>query len=63
MVRTTSNSDLIFKNNPTGLTFTLRVIPNFELLGDLLRFGNEVEVLEPQAVREAWVEKMGWRPY
>ncbi len=41
------------RKEPSGsMTFSLRVIPNPELIGELRRFGPEVEVLSPESVKK-----------
>ena len=40
------------KNDPTGLEVKIKVIPNFELEGVILSFGEQVTVISPQDFKE-----------
>ena len=46
------DSQQILNDTPHGLTISLQLIPNYELLQTLLAFGPEVKVLEPLTLRE-----------
>jgi predicted DNA-binding transcriptional regulator YafY len=57
-------SQRVLRNDGHGVEIELRVIPNFELEREILGYGEEVEVLEPLALREkiaARLRKMGER--
>lgn len=44
------------RQDASGVTFSLHVIPNPELIGELRRFGREIEVLSPEGFRRVWEE-------
>lgn len=46
----------IISDDASGLTITLQLIPNYELLQTLLAFGPEVKVLEPLSLQEQMKE-------
>ena len=57
-------SQRVLRNDGHGVEIELRVIPNFELEREILGYGEEVEVLEPPALRDkiaARLRKMGGR--
>jgi predicted DNA-binding transcriptional regulator YafY len=51
------DSQAIVRQDETGTVFSLQVITNFELLAELLRYGNDLEVLSPAGFRAEWLDK------
>jgi predicted DNA-binding transcriptional regulator YafY len=51
-------SQRILSNTPAGLELTLYLIPNPELITQLLSFGPDVEVLAPASVRTAILKRL-----
>lgn len=48
----------LLKEDPDGLTVTIEVIPNPELIQLILSFGPDVEVIKPESLREMILEKV-----
>lgn len=48
----------IDKEDPEGLTITIEVIPNRELIQLILSFGPDIEVLDPKSLRNEIAEKI-----
>lgn len=53
------HSQQLLERNKGKAMFVLRVIPNPELLGDLLFFGGELKVVEPDVVRAMLAKRRG----
>lgn len=52
-------SQRLLERNAAAARFTLHLIPNQELLGELLHFGHELRVVGPALVKEMWLERRG----
>ena len=46
------------KNEPSGLEVRIKVIPNIELIKLLLSFGDQVEVISPEHLRDTIKESL-----
>ena len=46
------------KNEPSGLTVKIKVIPNFELEKQILSFGEQVQVISPEDLKDRIAERL-----
>lgn len=53
------SSQRLVEEMPEWVSFTLHVIPNFELYSELMRFGKNLEVLGPEEVLKGLADVMG----
>jgi predicted DNA-binding transcriptional regulator YafY len=53
------HSQRLLERDDNRARFSIRVIPNPELLGDLLFFGGELKVVEPDHVRTMLEKRKG----